>query len=407
MPAEAHRDPTSARRLRDWLGGRGPAMVDDLAHLAAIESPSLDPESQRPVQAILGARLEALGWRTRRKRGRRTGGLLFARPLRDRGGRYQLLIGHTDTVWPIGTLATMPVERSGDTLRGPGVFDMKAGLVMILHALEALQALDLAPALTPLVLINADEEIGSRESGPHIRRLARLADRALILEPALGPGGKLKTARKGIGQLRVTVFGRSAHAGLEPEAGASAILAMARLVEDLQALADPALGTSVNVGLIEGGSRANVVPAECRAVVDLRVPSEAAGAALMDRVRALRSRVPGTRLQIEGGIGRPPMEPTPANRRLWTQAHQAGRALGLELDEASVGGGSDGNLTSPYTATLDGLGPIGDGAHAPHEQVHIPSLPERAALLALLMLAPAPDPPEEAAGAHQEPRTGD
>lgn len=403
MPAQAHRDPATAGRLRDRLEARCPAMVDDLARLAAIESPSLDPESQRPVQAILGARLEALGWHPRRHRGRQTGGLLFARPPRDTG-RYQLLVGHTDTVWPIGTLAAMPVERDGETLRGPGVFDMKAGLVMIVHALEALQALALAPALTPLVLINADEEIGSRESGPHIRRLARLADRALILEPALGPGGKLKTARKGIGQLRVTVIGRSAHAGLDPESGASAILAMARLVEDLQALADPALGTSVNVGLIEGGSRANVVPAECRAVVDLRVPSEAAGAALMDRVRALRSRVPGTRLRIEGGIGRPPMEPTPANRRLWTQAREAGRALGLELDEASVGGGSDGNLTSPYTATLDGLGPIGDGAHAPHEQVHIPSLPERTALLALLMLAPAPAPPKEA-GRPREPQT--
>ncbi|RIL11861.1 carboxypeptidase [bacterium] len=362
-------------------------MADWLARLVAAESPSHVAESQRPVQALVAARLEAVGLRTRVYPGRRTGGFVFARPP-GRPAACQLLVGHTDTVWPLGTLDTMPLEVRGPVMAGPGVFDMKAGLAIMVFALEALRALDLAPAVAPVVLINADEEIGSRESGGHIARLARLADRALILEPGAGEAGALKTARKGIGAFQVVAHGRAAHAGLEPERGASAILELAHVIRRLHDLNDPASGVSVNVGVIEGGLRSNVVAPEARAAVDVRVPTMGHARAVEAAILGLAPTVPGVSLTVTGSIGRRPMERTPANRRLWAAAHAAGRALGLDLAETAVGGGSDGNITSQFTATLDGLGAVGDGAHARHEHVRLDRMAERAALLALLLLAP-------------------
>jgi len=382
-----HLDPVVARRLLDVLQQRRAAMTDCLAALVALESPSFAPETQRPVQDMLVRRLDDIGYAVRRVDGRRTGGYLYARP-RARSHAAQLLIGHTDTVWPLGTLAHMPLEIDGAEIRGPGVFDMKGGLVQMVFALEALHTLGLRSSVAPLVLINSDEEIGSRESAPTIRRLARLADRALILEPGLGPDGRLKTARKGVGKFTVTVHGRSAHAGLEPEAGASAIHELAHVIHKLVALNDPAGGVSVNVGIVEGGLRSNVVAPDARAEIDVRVPTPALGRRVEADIHGLTPTTPGTRLSIGGDFGRPPLERTPANRRLWELAQDTGRALGLALDEAAVGGASDGNLTSAYTATLDGLGAIGDGAHARHEFVRLDRMAERAALLALLVLAP-------------------
>lgn len=374
--------------LLDHLRAREDELADYLARLVAAESPSHVPEAQRPVQALLVTRLEGLGYRARIYPGRRTGGFVFARPA-GRVAPFQLVVGHTDTVWPLGTLDTMPLEVQGSVMAGPGVFDMKAGLAMLVFALEAMRALGLAPPVAPVVLINADEEIGSRESAGHIARLARLADRALILEPGAGAEGALKTARKGIGAFQVVAHGRAAHAGLEPEKGASAILELAHVIRRLHDLNDPASGVSVNVGVIEGGLRSNVVAPEARAAVDVRVPTMDHARAVEAAILGLAPTVPGVSLSISGGIGRPPMERTPANRRLWALAHEAGRALGLDLAETAVGGGSDGNITSQFTATLDGLGAIGDGAHARHEHVRLDRLAERTALLALVMLAPA------------------
>ena len=359
-----------------------------LVALVERESPSTDAASQRPVQAVLGGALRALDFEPLVVPGRETGGYLYASPL-DRPKRrpIQLLVGHSDTVWPRGTLRGMPAERVDGQLRGPGAYDMKGGLVQMLFALRALRALDAWPELPPVVFVNADEEVGSPESSAALVRLARCADRAFVLEPALGLEGRLKTRRKGVGRFTVRAIGKAAHAGLDPGKGASAIVELAHVIQRLHALNDPARGLTVNVGTIEGGLRSNVVAPESRAVVDVRVPTEAAAREIEAAIHGLTATTPGVRLVVEGAVGRPPLEGTPRNRRLWAEAQAAAERLGLPIAEGTAGGGSDGNLTSLYTATLDGLGATGDGAHATHEYVEADRMPERAALLALLLLA--------------------
>lgn len=376
------------RPILEWLAAREEEMASFLRELALRESPSTEPGMQRPVQDLLAARLAEIGFEVRRIPGRKTGGHLYARPRGAAPGRpLQLLLGHSDTVWPAGTVERMPVVIEGTRLRGPGAFDMKGGLAQMVYALEALHALGLEPPLTPVVLVTSDEEIGSPESIRHIRRLARRAERAFILEPALGPEGKLKTARKGVASFEVEVIGKSAHGGLDPGAGASAILELSHVIRKVYGLGDAERGITVNVGLVEGGVRPNVVAPRARAVVDIRVPTEEVGREVEAAMRALAPETPGTRLEVTGKLERLPLEPTPRNRALWEAARAAGAALGLELEEASSGGGSDGNITSRHCATLDGLGPVGDGAHAEHEFVSVDRMPERAALLGLLLLA--------------------
>ncbi len=378
-----------ASAVREYLEGRRDRMVELLVELARLESPTDVPETQAPVQARLARALEERGMRVRRVAGRLTGGLLYARPRRRvRRRPAQLIVGHSDTVWPIGTTATMPVTVEDGHVRGPGTFDMKAGLVQGVFAIEALAALGLEPPATPVWIINSDEEIGSPESLRWVRSVARRAARAFVLEPAYGPEGRLKTARKGVGRFRVTVRGVPAHAGLEPTAGASAISEIADVVLRLQALTDHERGTTLNVGTIRGGTRRNVVAAEAVAEVDLRVATAEDGASVSDVLHRMKARTPRTTLHVEGGLATPPLEHTPRNRALWCQALLAGQRLGLALEEYTAGGASDGNTTSQYTATLDGLGAIGDGAHARHEAVSIAGMPERAALLAELLMAP-------------------
>jgi glutamate carboxypeptidase len=300
---------------------------------------------------------------------------------------WQLLLGHCDTVWRLGTLERMPITREGDVLRGPGVYDMKAGLVEIVFALKALAELGLQPEVEPVVFINSDEEVGSRESTRYIKALARGADRALVMEPSLGLGGKLKTARKGVGRFVVKVTGKAAHSGLDPTAGASAILELSHVIQKLFALNDPASGASVNVGVIDGGIRANVVAPESSAIVDVRVANNKDAARIEAAILSLEAQTPGVSVEVEGNIGRPPLEHTPANRQLWRIASDLAQELELDIDEAMAGGASDGNTTSLYTATLDGLGAVGDGAHADHEHILVSQLAERCALLATLILA--------------------
>jgi glutamate carboxypeptidase len=360
-----------------------------LETLCRAESPSLDPVAQQAVHAALAANLEALGYVVRRLPGQRSGVHLYARPRRRRrGAPVQLIMGHYDTVWPAGTLATMPFAIEGDRARGPGVYDMKGGLAQVVVALATLRGLGLEPAVTPVVLVNADEEVGSRESGRHVRRLARIADRALVLEPSLGIEGRLKTERKGVARYTVTVKGRAAHAGLDPTAGASAILELSHVIQALFALNDPARGVTVNVGTIDGGLRPNVVAPESRAVVDVRTRTTADAGRVDAAIRALEPVTAGTALQVEGGVGRPPLEPTPRNTALFETARTLGSRVELTLAGGLAGGGSDGSTASLYTATLDGLGPVGDGAHAAHEYLEIGPTLDRAALLALLLLAP-------------------
>lgn len=366
-------------------------MTELLVDLVEAESPTVDPTTQFGPQDILRAEFEALGYEVRRLGGKdgRDGGRLLVRPPRSgRPARYQLLIGHSDTVWDVGTLDDMPVAFNDGRLHGPGSFDMKGGLVQMVFAMRALKELGLDPQVAPVPFINSDEEIGSPYSERQIVRLAKHADRALIIEPAASPNGALKTGRKGNGSFQATVRGKATHAGLDPGGGANAIHAAALLIDRLQALNDLDRGTSVNVGEISGGTRPNVVPAECRFSIDFRAVTMDDLQWLAAEIEGLVPTIPGTSMELKGGIERGPLERTARNRRLWESAQSAAGALGFELEEALVGGGSDGNLTSQYIPTLDGLGPVGAGAHARHEHVELDSLPQRTALLALLLLEP-------------------
>jgi glutamate carboxypeptidase len=378
-----------ARRVAEYLREHQQALVEFLKRLALAESPSTEPEAQEEVLGIIFKALAELGFEVRRIRGPRSGGHLYARPAtRERHAPVQLLLGHCDTIWPLGTLEEMPVEVRDGVVRGPGVYDMKGGLAQIVFALRALRDLDLKPSVTPVVFVNSDEEVGSKESTRHIRRLSCIVDRAFVLEPSLGPSGKLKTTRKGVGRFSVIVKGEAAHAGLNPEEGVSAILELSHLIQALFALNDPARGTTVNVGTIDGGLSPNVVAPESRALVDVRVPTTEDARRVEAAILGLKPVTPGVTLRVEGGMGRPPMERTPRNRRLWETAHRLGKELGLDLGEAMAGGASDGNTTSLFTATLDGLGAVGDGPHARHEFVYVDKMVERCALLTLLLMEP-------------------
>jgi len=384
--------PPAAKDLLAHLLGQREALVGLLERLTAAESPSNVPEAQREVREIIATELERLDFRVRRIPGSSSGGMLYARPAaRRHGAPGQLLLGHYDTVWPLGTLNEMPFETDGDVVRGPGVYDMKGGVAQALLALGALRHFGAEGAVVPHAFFNSDEEIGSRDSRRFIEKLASSMDRVLVLEPSLGPAGLLKTARKAIGRFTVTVRGEAAHAGLDPGAGASAILELAHVIQALFAMNDLERGITVNVGTIDGGLRPNVVAPRSQAVVDVRVASETDAQRIERVILDLQPATKGTFLTVEGGFGRPAMERTPANRQLWRMACGFGEDLGLGLDEALAGGGSDGNFTSRFAATLDGLGAVGDGAHARHEHLRVEATLERAALLALLLLAPPLD----------------
>ncbi len=376
------------KRILSFLQESKAEMVSYLRRLVLVESPSSNPESQAEILAILRETLRELDYAIDMLPGEHTGGQLLARPAEGYISGKQLLIGHCDTVWPIGTIESMPFVFQDGAIRGPGVYDMKGGLAQVVFALKAIRSLGIKPTLEPIVFVNTDEEIGSIESEPHIRRLAQEVDRVFVLEPALGPSGKLKTARKGVGQFSVTVRGKAAHAGLDPDKGISAIRELSYLIQKLYALSDPAGGVTVNVGTIEGGIRPNVIAPSSRAQVDVRVPTLKEARRMESAILNLRPETPGVELEIAGRIGRPPMEPTKENQRLWSLARSLGETIGLQLEQGTAGGGSDGNTTSQYVATLDGLGPVGDGAHADHEFILLDKMVERCALLALLILAP-------------------
>lgn len=393
----------TSHRILDYLHHRQEAMTEFLELLVRTESPSALPDAQEPMFALLQEALEKRAYRVQRSPGRQTGGHLVAvpdqyDPVRINSAAQashainplplQLLLGHCDTVWPLGTLDTMPLVQKQGKLYGPGTYDMKAGLVITLFALEALQALDISPIVPPVWLVNSDEEIGSEESTPHIEQLAQQADRVFVMEPSLGPTGRLKTQRRGVGQFTIHVRGRAAHAGLDPEKGASAILELSFVIQKLFALNDPQRGISVNVGTIDGGIGSNVIAPESTALVDVRVLHKEDVPQLEAAILNLQSTIPNTQLVIEGRIDRYPMEATPGNRQLWQQAQQAAAELGIELEEGTAGGSSDGNTTSLFAPTLDGLGAVGENAHAVGECVYLDQLVERSALLARLLTDP-------------------
>jgi glutamate carboxypeptidase len=382
----------AASEVMEHLQARRADLVWLLERMTRAESPSNEPGAQHEIREIIAGELERLGFIVRRVPGRRSGGMLHARPSRRRRqAPKQLLLGHFDTVWPVGTLAEMPFEAEDDTVRGPGVYDMKGGIAQAVLALQTVQHFSFEPRVEPHVFLNSDEEIGSRESRRYIESLAPLMDRVFVLEPSLGPAGLLKTARKAIGRFTVTVEGEAAHAGLDPGAGASAILELSHIIQTLFAMNNLERGITVNVGTIDGGLRPNVVAPRSQAVVDVRVATQEDADRIEAEILGLQPAIPGTSLTIVGGFGRPAMERTAANRQLWRMARSLGSELGLDLDQALAGGGSDGNFTSQFTATLDGLGAVGDGAHARHEHLRVEATLERAALLTLLLMAPPLD----------------
>ena len=376
-----------ATEIITYLKDNHKPMLALLKEMVAIESPSNNKKALKNVIRFLRKELEQLGFYTLHVSGKNTGGYLYARPLiRKKNTPLQLLIGHCDTVWELQSIKDMPVVQRNGKLSGPGVFDMKAGIIQILFSLRAIKALQLDLAVTPIILINTDEEIGSHESTPIIKRLSKLVHRAFVLEPPLGLEGRLKTARKGVGRFTITVKGKAAHAGLDPEKGVNAIVELSHQVQRLYAMNDFDKGITVNVGLIEGGYASNVIAAESKATIDVRVYNIEDGAYITDRIHQLKPILDNVELRIEGRIGRPPMTQTSRNKHLWENAEANGKLIGLNLEQATAGGGSDGNTTSLYTATLDGLGTPGDGAHATHEFIFSDKLIERTALLTLLML---------------------
>jgi glutamate carboxypeptidase len=375
----------------EWLDGMRNRRDEWLAALAALvehESPSRDKPALDALASKLAERFEAIGGRVERISNADGGDHVLARfafdgPL-DR--KPALVLGHYDTVWPVGTLATMPFRVEGGRAFGPGVFDMKASLVEAEFAIDGLIKLGRPFPRPVVVLITSDEEIGSPRSRRLIEETASDCEFALVLEPPL-PDGSLKTSRKGVGHFVVEVEGKAAHAGVEPAKGCSAILELAHQVINLHALNDHEAGVSINVGVIEGGTTPNVVAARASARVDVRAATIEQAEALEAAIRRVKPQIPGTRLTISGGFNRPPMERTVSGGKLFERAREIGRKLGLELGEGSTGGGSDGNFTAAMgVPTLDGLGIAGSGAHANHEQIELASLPERTALLAALLM---------------------
>lgn len=368
--------------LLEYCRQRTDYMIQTIETLVRLESPSTDKAAVDRCGAVLADILQEAGADVEFIRQTERGDHLRARI---RGaGRSVLLLGHFDTVWPLGTLERMPLRRDGDSLYGPGVFDMKAGIAIGITAVKAVRAA--GGAFPPITMLwTTDEEIGSGTSRARIEEEARQARAVLVLEPSL-PGGALKTARKGCGEYELTIQGIAAHAGVDPGKGASAIHELAAQIALIERLQDLPRGVSVNVGVVSGGSRPNVVAEEARAVIDVRAPGRDAANAVDGALRRLQPVHPGTRLTIKGGFDRPPMEKTPASARLFEQARSIAAALGYRLAEGATGGGSDGNFTAALgVPTLDGLGSIGDGAHAAHEHVDVPALPWRAALVAGLI----------------------
>ncbi len=309
----------------------------------------------------------------------------FALPGRKRDGQI-LALGHSDTVWAIGTLASMPFRNSQGRLWGPGVLDMKSGIAFFIYAVRAVREAD-RPVKRRIVLqLNPDEEVGSEASRPLTEAAGRESAAVMVLEPGTGMEGKLKTARKGVGDYTVTVKGRAAHAGVDFEAGASAIVELARQIERITTFTDLERGITVNPGIVAGGTRTNVIAAEARAEVDIRILRARDAAALDKKFRSLRPFDKRCTIHLEGGLNRPPMERSAGIRALFKKAQALAEQIGVQLEESTTGGGSDGNFTAGAgTPTLDGLGGVGEGAHAPHESILVDRIADRTALMAGLI----------------------
>jgi glutamate carboxypeptidase len=377
--AEAQRRLACFEERRDQI-------VSTIRELVEIESPSDNKAAVDCLAKTVAQKFAALGGQIRIHRATNFGDHLQVDFEGKSGGTPVLLLGHYDTVYPLGTLASMPCRVVDNKLTGPGVLDMKSGIALMLHALSALQEWGGSLPRPITVLLVSDEEVGSDSSRAITESLAKKAAAVLVLEPSYGFEGAVKTARKGVGEYLVKVTGKASHAGLDFQEGVNAILELARQIERVSSFTDLKKGLTVNVGIVSGGSRTNVVPAEATAQVDVRIARLKDAAGIDKKMRGLRPFNRKCKLEITGGINRPPMERTAGVAALYAKAVAVAGELGWKLGEAAVGGGSDGNFTAGLgIPTLDGLGGVGDGAHASHEHILIPELPHRAALVAGLI----------------------
>ena len=391
--------PAPSEQLR-YFRSQQAAILDTVQQLVEIESPSDVKAAVNRLGTVLASRFSELGGRVKVHMAEKFGnhlqadfqGRISSHFSQNRGeaghpAKPILLLGHMDTVYPIGTISKMPLRVSKGRVWGPGVLDMKAGIALALHVIETLLEWNKGKLPRPVtVFLVSDEEVGSTSSRRITEKLARRASAVLVLEPAAGLNGALKTARKGVGEYTLLVQGVAAHAGLDYEKGHSAVVELSRQILRISEMAYLARGTTVNVGKISGGTRTNVVPAEASAVMDVRVASKQ-GAEKLDReMKKLRAFDPGCKVTVDGCVNRPPMERTAGVAALYEKACQVAKQLDWELEEASVGGGSDGNFTAALgIPTLDGLGAVGEGAHSAHESIIVSELPRRAALLAGLI----------------------
>ena len=385
----------------EFAMGHLPEMISTLRGLAEMETPTSDKAALDRCGEHLAGHFERLGGRVKFHRQRHAGNHLevnfsavrSAKRSRPGGAGLDslpiLLLGHFDTVWDLGTLAKMPFRLEAGRAWGPGVLDMKSGITMIMFALAALHAFQGGPRRPVTILLTTDEEVGSLTSRSLVESVARRSRAVLVCEPSQGLEGAVKTWRKGVGDYTIRVTGKAAHSGVDFEKGASAIVELARQITLVASFTDLQRGVTVNPGVIHGGTRTNVIAAEASAAVDVRIKKTGDAAYLEKKFRALRAFDRGCRLEISGGVNRPPMERSEKVLRLYREARRVAATMGFALKEMGTGGGSDGNFTAALgIPTLDGLGGVGEGAHALNESIVLAELPRRTALLASMIDSP-------------------
>lgn len=373
--------------ILSFVQARESEIVALIRQFVECESPSDDPAAVNRFVDLVSDTVAPFA-RVKILPGGKFGKLLVCEmdlPGRAKSGQA-LALGHSDTVWPLGTLRTMPFRQADGRLWGPGVLDMKSGIAFFLFAVKALRELQIPVASKVLLQLNPDEEVGSEVSRPLTEKNASRSKAVLVLEPGTGLAGKLKTARKGVGNFTVAVRGKASHAGVDFEAGASAVLELARQIDHIASFTQLTRGITVNPGVVRGGTRSNVVAAEATAEMDIRVLRLKDAASLMKKFRALKPYDNRCTIQVTGGLNRPPMERSAGIVRLFRIAQKLGREIGVQLEESLTGGGSDGNFTAALgIPTLDGLGGVGEGAHAANESILTNRISDRTALLAKLL----------------------
>jgi glutamate carboxypeptidase len=370
-----------------WSRRNQPKAIRLIREFVECESPSDSPKDLRWFMDLLAESVTGIASCRRTAEGALVCKFNLPGAVGNKQGQV-LALGHADTVWPVGTLKSMPFRRGEGRLWGPGVLDMKAGLAFFIFAMQAVRELEIPVAHEVVLLVNPDEETGSQRSRRGTEALAGMSKAVLVLEPGTGLTGKAKTARKGIGSYRLQVRGIAAHAGVDFAKGASAVIELARQIERISGFTDLKRGVSVNPGVISGGTRSNVIAAEASAHIDIRAPRVTDSKWLDRKFRSLKPIDKRCTLELTGGLNRPPMVRTKSIARLFALARTLARESGVELEESSTGGGSDGNFTAALgIPTLDGLGAVGEGAHAAHESILIDRIADRVALLARLTSA--------------------